>query len=190
MKGTTPTCFGVVCIFTQPMPPVESRAPKEANLPICSFGAEFSSHFKFPARTYVFSFCHPGRSFSLLLDCRESVQLLFMAAAAGRAKEDFSACHLLKHFGPPQLDSQILSALFRGGCSQLDPCSAMTLRKFSSNSPFNDHVQSQHSQPPLSLSLIPLHYSFTSKSAEIHGSCSAGGCLGKLAIILYPFNFY
>lgn len=57
------------CIFTlSPCANCGIICYKEANLPIYSFGAEFTSHFKFPIWTYVFSFCHPGRSCFLLVD--------------------------------------------------------------------------------------------------------------------------
>ena len=45
------------CIFTlSPCANCGITCYKEANLPIYSFGAEFTSHFKFPIWTYVFSF--------------------------------------------------------------------------------------------------------------------------------------
>ena len=57
------------CIFTlSPCANCGITCSKEANLPIYSFGAKFTSHFKFPIWTYVFSFCHRGRSCFLLVD--------------------------------------------------------------------------------------------------------------------------
>ena len=57
------------CIFTlSPCANCGITCSKEANLPIYSFGAKFTSHFKFPIWTYVFSFCHQGRSCFLLVD--------------------------------------------------------------------------------------------------------------------------
>ena len=106
-------------------------------------------------------------------------------------REDSSACHLLKHFrAPHSWTAQILSTLFRELFTAGSLLSPDTVKLFQVTALSKTMFKVSTPSLPFHSSLIPLHYSFTSKSAEIHGTCSAEWrCLGKLAIIPYPFNF-
>lgn len=121
---------------------------KEANLPICSFGAEFSSHFKFPALTYVFSFCHPGRSSLCCWTAGSLCSFCSWPQLLGRAKGGLQCLSPSQALpGPPQLDSpDSINTLQRTVHSWI-PAQPWHCEIFSSNSPFNDHVQSQQFLP-------------------------------------------
>lgn len=124
--------------------------------------------------------------------CRESLQLvLFMAAATGKGQGrtpglvTFSSTS-----GPPTAGQPRFYQHSSEGCSQLDPCSALTLQLFQVTALSKTMFKVNTPSLPFHSSLIPLSYSSTSKSAEIHGSRSAQWrCLGKLAITPYPSNF-
>ena len=153
MKGSTPTCFGVIMhLHSAHVPPVESRALRKL---ISQF-----AHLEL-SLAVTSSFQHgPMCSLSAI---QEEVSLCCWTAGSlcsfcswpqllGRAKGGLQCLSPSQALpGPPTAGQPRFYQHSSEGCSQLDPCSALTLRNFSSNSPFNDHVQSQHSQPPLSL---------------------------------------
>lgn len=106
-------------------------------------------------------------------------------------REDSRACHLLKHFrAPHSWTAPILSTLFRGLLTAGSLFSPDTVQLFQVTALSKTMFKVNTPRLPFLSSLIPLYYSFISKSAEIHGSHSAQWrCLGKLAITLYPSNF-
>lgn len=106
-------------------------------------------------------------------------------------REDSRACHLLKHFrAPHSWTAPILSTLFRGLLTAGSLLSPDTVQLFQVTALSKTMFKVNTPRLPFHSSLIPLYYSFMSKSAEIHGSHSAQWrCLGKLAITLYPSNF-
>lgn len=192
MKGSTPTCFGVIMhLHSAHVPPVESRALRKL---ISQF-----AHLEL-SLAVTSSFQHgPMCSLSAI---QEEVSLCCWTAGSlcsfcswpqllGRAKGGLQCLSPSQALpGPPQLDSpDSINTLQRAVHSwipaqpwhcEIFQVTALSMTMFKVSTP----------SLPFHSSLIPLHYSFTSKSAEIHGSCSAQWrCLGKLAIILYPFNF-